>query len=265
MWVIRISIALLALILSQTDRVSAQGEPSSSVLYYLPLVHYAAPPCPTAPTVQFAVVPVLPPPTDKPAAQHADLNLGLRSATPVSAQLALIDYGGATDPDAPQLPGLFGDSRTADFGSAGQVFDWDWECAQPEGCRGLPLTVPEVTLLGLRTTPGEALYIPSRRPEIYGGGYKALVLYAEERRLTLKYTREDNVVSGYTIHLEDLCVDPGLLAAYNQSDQQGRGNLPALRNGEKLGVALSDTVLVAVRDSGAFLDPRSRKDWWQGR
>ena len=27
----------------------------------------------------------------------------------------------------------------------------------------------------------------------------------------------------------------------------------------------ADDLVVAIRDTGTFMDPRSRKDWWQGR
>jgi hypothetical protein len=60
-------------------------------------------------------------------------------------------------------------------------------------------------------------------------------------------------------------VDPNLLALYRQADAAGRASLPALRNGQPLGTASGGQVLVAIRDCGSFLDPRSRKDWWQGR
>lgn len=109
----------------------------------------------------------------------------------------------------------------------------------------------------------EAVRIPSRGADIYQGTYRALVLYAEERRITLKYTREDRVVAGYTVHLENVCVDPNLLELYRESDSRGRASLPALRNGETLGVAAGGEILVAIRDAGSFMDPRSRKDWWR--
>jgi hypothetical protein len=41
--------------------------------------------------------------------------------------------------------------------------------------------------------------------------------------------------------------------------------LPALRPGQPIGRAPGSEIDAAIRDSGAFLDPRSRKDWWQGR
>lgn len=261
-----IVLLFLAAILSAPAAARAQvSPPTPSAFVYLPLIRNEAPPCPAASTRQYATIPVLPPATDRPAAEHADLNLALRGAEPVAATLALMDYGGDTDPEAPQLAAIFADDRTPTFVSAWQVHQWDWMCGTAAGCRGPAITWPPVTLLGMRTTRGEPLSSPSRGPEIYDGAYVALVLYAEEQRLTLKYTREDNVVHGYTVHLEALCVDPNLLAAYRQADSLGRSRLPALRNGQAVGVALGEQVQVAVRDTGAFMDPRSRKDWWQGR
>jgi len=45
----------------------------------------------------------------------------------------------------------------------------------------------------------------------------------------------------------------------------GRGHLPALRAGQAFGRARGDEIGGVIRDNGAFMDPRSRKDWWQGR
>jgi hypothetical protein len=213
---------------------------------------------------RYETAPVLPPPTGLAAAQHGDLNLALRGYSATSATLGFANYDGPTDTGAPQMPGIFADRRTPKFTSVHRVNDWNWSCAA-HGCRGNPLSYPPVTLLGMATKPGEALAAPSRGAEIYPGGYKALVLYADEDRITLKYTRDDNVVAGYTVHLENLAVDPNLLSLYRQANAAGRANLPALRDGQPLGAASGAQVLVAVRDCGTFLDPRSRKDWWQGR
>ena len=93
-----------------------------------------------------------------------------------------------------------------------------------------------------------------------------MVPYAEENRLTLIYTRNDTVASGYAIHIENICVDSNLLALYRaQTDAAGwhtTGQLPALKNNQQIGTAFVGGVRVAVRDRGAFMDPRSRKDWW---
>jgi hypothetical protein len=202
-------------------------------------------------------------PDDPPAsnvAQHPDMNLAVRGYTPTTAYLGLVDYDGNIDPNAPQLYTLFGDQRTPVFNAAYRVYRWDWTC----NCLGGPIMKWDVTLLGMETKPGELIHLPVAGYDV-GGGYGALVLYAEPTRLTLKYTRDDNVVGGYTLHLENICVDENLLALYQQLNAAGRAELPALFPGQPLGRAPATEIDAAIRDSGAFLDPRTRKDWWQGR
>jgi hypothetical protein len=228
---------------------------------FLPLVTTGAPAlCPPLPGASYGALTVLPPPTDRPAEQHADLNLALRNYTPIGGHLGLVDYGGLADPGAPQLPGLFADNRTGVFVRVQSVYDWNWAC----NCRGAPLTSPPVTLAELAVTPGEPLRVPDSGYSV-GSGYEVLVLYASQDRITLKYTRNDNVVHGYTLHLENICVDSPLLDLYRSWNAAGRSQLPALQPGQTLGRAAGNTVGVAIRDSGAFMDPRSRKDWWRGR
>ena len=206
---------------------------------------------------------MLPPKTDRPAEAHADLNLALRGYIATSATLALIDLGGGSDPGAPQLPGLFQNNRTPIFSSAHRVYDWNWTC----NCRGSALTTWDVTLIKMATTPGEIIRVPASGYDIgtMPSGYEVAALYASATRLTLKYTRNDNVVLGYTLHIEDVCVEPGLLNLYNTMNAAGRASLPALFAGQGVGRAMRNSIGVAIRDSGTFLDPRSRKDWWIGR
>jgi hypothetical protein len=65
--------------------------------------------------------------------------------------------------------------------------------------------------------------------------------------------------------VENVCVEPSLLALYETLDDAGRVQLPALRGGQPFGRALGTEIRVAIRDAGTFMDPRSRKDWWQGK
>lgn len=228
---------------------------------FLPLLTVNSDPaCQPLPLASYGALSVLPPPTDRPAEQHADLNLALRGYTPTGGYLGLVDYGGPTDPAAPQLSGLFADNRTGQFVGVHRVYDWNWSC----DCRGAPLSSPPVTLAELATAPGETVHVPDSGYSI-GSGYEVLVLYAAPDRITLKYTRNDNVVHGFTLHLEDLCVDPPLLSLYESLNAAGRSQLPALRPGQAVGRAAGAAIGVAIRDSGSFMDPRSRKDWWRGR
>ncbi len=227
---------------------------------YLPLVAGGAGMSAPLPDEAYGTLIPDSPPSDRPAEEHGDLNLALRGYVRTTAYLGLIDINGSADARAPQLWALFGDGRVPAVAAAYQVHAWDWD----RNARGLPIADPAVTLLGLRTAPGEPLYLP-RSGYAIGSSYEALVLYASEERLTIKYTREDNVVLGYTLHLENISVEPSLLALYEQCNLAGRQRLPALRPGQGLGRARSTEIKVAVRDCGTFMDPRSRKDWWQGR
>jgi hypothetical protein len=231
--------------------------PDLTRMIYLPLVRSNASCAPTG--ENYGTLEPIDPATGD-ISKHPDVNLAIRSYIRTTAYLGLVDYAGNIDPNAPQFYTFFGDRRTPAFNAAYRVYRWDWNC----NCRADPITKWDVTLLGMRTTPGEVIRLPVAGYDI-GGGYGALVLYAEPYRLTLKYTREDNVVAGYTLHLENICVDPNLLALYRQLNAAGRAKLPALRPGQPLGRAPGSEIDAAIRDSGSFLDPRSRKDWWQGR
>jgi hypothetical protein len=195
------------------------------------------------------------------AETHPDINLAVRGYTPTAAFLGLVDLGNTRN-DGPQLAGIFSAPHLPSFTAVYQVYNWDGTKNQP----GEPIDDPVVTLADLATVPGELIRVPDRiGPDAFiAGNYKASVLYASADRLTLKYTSEDNMIAGYGLHLENICVDADLLALYQQSNDAGRHELPALRAGQAIGRARSDYVGVVVRDSGGFLDPRSHYDWWRG-
>jgi hypothetical protein len=199
-------------------------------------------------------------PAQRRAEEHGDLNLALRSYTPTNALLSLMDIPGDTEPGAPQLAGIFAPARAPSFKATYRVHDWNWD----GNCPGDPIEEPEVTSVDLAATPGESACLPDRLGGDVGEGYKALVLYATPQRITVKYTREDNVIVGYTLHVENISVDPNLLTLYQRLNDEGRHELPALRAGQAFGRASSDRVGLTIRDTGAFMDPRSRKDWWHG-
>lgn len=240
--------------------------PPEGTPLFLPLVAAAESPTPTPvptlPARAFGAIEVGGGSLGWPAQVSPDVNLVWRSFAPTSAYLGLVNYNGDTDENAPQMAAVFTPPRLPTFLSAHQVYDWDWNCNPPQGCRGSLLTYPyAVTLLELASTAGEPLSIARRGPSIRDD-YKAMVLYAEESRLTITYTHDDSPANGYMIHFEDVVVAPELLALYRQLDAAGRRTLPALRNDEVWGTAAGPSIKVAVRDRGTFMDPRACKDWW---
>lgn len=185
------------------------------------------------------------------------LNLGYRGYEKNNASRRLVVLGAVHDAKAPQFPAMFGDNRVPAFTNTYQRYRWDDNGPVDTYSRW------ETTVLGMGVTPGETIYTPSTGHDI-GGGYRYMVMYASERRITLHIGREDEFY-GYVLHIEDVCTDPDLLALYRRLHAAGRHELPALRNHQPFGKALGNEIKIAARDSGSFMDPRSRNDWWQGR
>lgn len=267
-WLAYSSVLFLGLLMlgAVAARPRATEAAGASFRGYLPVQVKQVPDtsCEGIPHEHYSVIPVDPVmgPPDAPADQHPDMNLALRGYVEnPTAHRGLVDYGGDTDAHAPQLIELFGDRRAPTFRRVYRVYEWDGEWPGVYGV--IPIADPEVTLAGLAAQPGELIHLPGRGPDIYQGRYLALVLYAAPDRITLKYTRDDNVVWGYTIHLEGICVEPRLLALYEQSVAGGRTHLPGIERDQAIGRAMSDELGVVIRDNGWFMDPRSRKDWWQ--
>ncbi len=247
---------------------SAEGIRASAVItnsLFFPLLGlgFVSPAGCWIPGENYGTVAVISAPTSPPASVHPDLNFVLRGYISTTAYLGLVDYGGPSDASSPQLYDLFADHRTANLSAAYRVYDWDWGC----NCPGAPLADYAVTLAGMIVTPTETIHVPGSGYDIglAPTGYEVMVLYASESSITLKYTREDNVVTGYTVHADNVCVEPRLLNLYESWNAAGRSRLPALYAGQAFGRAAGSELRVAIRDSGSFLDPRSRSDWWQGR
>lgn len=197
------------------------------------------------------------PPADRPADQHPDLNLAVRGYTKVTGRtLGLVEVGGATDPGAPQLDGLLNRGKPQ-IVTTFQIGKAPWDIGYPG-----PITSPDVTLIGFQVNQGELVRVPSSGYDI-GGGFEVRVLYAASSRITFVYTTRDDVVAGYTIQVENLCVDPVLVNLYNQLNAVGRDVMPALTAGQPLGTTLASDLRVSIRDTGSYGDPRIRKDWWK--
>lgn len=200
-------------------------------------------------------------PSQRPAATDPDINLAFHGYTSVNEQSRIVEYAvnSGTDGRAPQLRGLFSDKRIPAFTNTYNARGWNWDSFTPGN--GLHEPWP-VTVLGVGVNAGELILVPDAGYEI-GGGYKVMVLYADDTQVTLKYTRNDGIPIGYGIQIDGLCVEPKLLALYRELNQNGRRDLPALRAGQAVGRAIGGEMRIAVRDNGQFMDPRSKNDWWR--
>ena len=218
-------------------------------------------PCKAIPGASYSST--LPPsnPSKTDPAKHVDVNLLMRKKKAVGYTKGLIKINGPTDPNKPpQLYSLFVNNRVPTFSNVYQVQNWNWGC----NCFTGYISKPEVTLAGMATSLDEVIRTPKSSYNV-GGGNTAIVLLATKNTITLKYTTEDDVVKGYTVHISGICVEPKLQKLYNQCHNNGRKQLPALKNTQPLGRAIYGEIQVAIRDTGAWMDPRSRKDWWQGK
>jgi len=258
---IRLGLALLCAVLLPSYAPShAQGAPRTAEgnwQVYLPIALQNAvyqPP----PAQDYVILPADPPGPTIPVEAHPDFNLAVRGYEPTDEYLELVEYPNQGDPLTPQFAGLFTLPHLPRFVGAYRVYDWDWGQMR----RGALIADPPVSALGLETTAGEILHVPDSGYTI-GSGCEVLVIYATADQITLKYTREDNVVYGYTLHIDRICVDSALLALYKTCDDAGRTSLPALRPRQPFGRAYGDQVVIAIVDTGTFLDARSHTDWWR--
>ena len=78
-----------------------------------------------------------------------------------------------------------------------------------------------------------------------------MVLYADGRQLAFTYQQDDEY-EGYLVHLENLCVDPNLVALYRQLDAGGRALLPGVQNGSAVGHRIRPRGRRGRADSGSF-------------
>lgn len=209
-------------------------------------------PPPATSSNTYTLIPLEQPRDGRPPEEHGDLNLKLRKPQPSSVEPALVDIDGSgIDPNSFKFSSVFEPNFVATYA----VHDWDWNC----NCPGDLLPEDKSVLVGIKTTPGEPIFIPKKDQDIYQGKYYAVVLYASEDSLTFLYGRAGTVASGYTIHYLGLHTDPNLLALFRESTDN---ELPGLTLDTPVGVAASDELIVAVRDNGTFMDARSRLDWW---
>ncbi len=269
-------LSVLLLTLLAAGGRAPQAEAGDNYFLYLPLINKPGL-CPTSSANSYAAGGALQYDQDippRPAGAHADKALDLRGYTGTTATLALVSIGPVAPDQPPQLAALFNPNRLPTFSAAYRANNWQWAPSPAPGIPGGPIIDWPVTVLGLATTPGEALQVPSSGYDL-GGGMAVIVIYADADSIALKYTREDSGATGYTVHVDHICTDPNLLALYNSLDTGARYvyhgaadgnvdyNLPNLPALAVFGTARDTEIRVAIVDTGAYMDPRSCGDWWK--
>ena len=264
--------------------VRAQHVPKGGGQVYLPFVAHPVG-CPTSSSNSYSGGTAFQYDLDnpvRPAVLHADKNLDLRSYTvntSSSFRRELVDYGSDDPTQPPQLATAFSPTRVPQFANFYRVNNWNWAPSPDPGTQGAPITNWPVTAIGFAVPAGEVIRVPSSGYSI-GGGMEVIVLYADENSVTLRYAREDSAgAPGYTVHIDGFCTDPNLLALYNQLDAANGPryqyvppanrpysyDLPNLPAGKPVGVAGQGELVLALVDSGGFMDTRSCNEWWQIR
>lgn len=217
--------------------------------------------CPTTSTQNYSTLSVISdyPRPNFPPEQNPEINLALRGYEEANEKPELINVGGDTDPTMPPSLGTIF-NRTPTIVKTYKVHKWDWtnNRRSPELESNWP-----VHLIGLATNPSEPLVGPRAGREI-GDGNILMLIYATPTTATFVHGRGEHPQDGYFIHVDKFCVDPNLLSAYQSANASGRGSLPVIRTGQVFGYGNGSDVRIAIRDSGDWMDPRVRKDWWQG-
>ncbi len=193
-----------------------------------------------------------------------EVNINLRGWGEVNEAKELINYGGDTDPNPPPSFGSIFSGRWPKIVKTYIIYEWDWENNRSNIGKSATPAWP-VHLIGIDAALGEPLLGLKAGRSIFGD-YSLMVLYASESSITFTHSTGDTAPpndDGYPIYFVDMCVDPNLLAKYKSDNAGGRQVLPAIRPGQIFGYAKDTDVKVAIRDTGSFMDPRAKKDWWQ--
>lgn len=172
--------------------------------------------------------------------------------------------GPLIDPKAPKLCTMFAPDRVPAI-TANYIIK-----GADTSLRGNP---DSPGLVGFQTKPGETIEMVAtgildrgklENPYNVGDGYEAVVVYADENSIALHYENVDGTIDGYAVHIIGVAPDPALLTVYQQLNSEGRKKMPALKVNDVIGKAIDTEIWVSIRDTGDFLDPRWKQEWWVG-
>lgn len=192
-----------------------------------------------------------------------EINLRMRGFGPINKSTGFVSRGGNTygldDQMPPQISTLYGGPRPKIIKTY-SVYEWNFKNNKSDAPN--PATPNyEVTMIGLDAAPGQKLVGLQAGRDI-GGGNVFMVLYATQKDIVFTHSPSDTLLGGYLFFFLDVCVDPNLLAKYQQDNAGGRGQLPVISTGQVFGYAGNTDVKVVVRDTMSFMDTRYKEDWW---
>jgi hypothetical protein len=255
------------------------AEPQATFKTFMPLIR-GPQVCPSSSNRSYSQGPVYQRDGDnpvRPAWNHADKNIELRGYELTTGHNLGFIGSPSDDPQGPpQIAQLFNPARVPVFTNGYRIHNWNWAASPAPGTRGGLDSSWPITVMGMGTTRGESLRVPDSGYEI-GQGKEVIVLFADANSILLKYTRDDSIVGGYALHVDNICTDVNLLSKYNQLDGPARNtfhggyvggtdyDLVTLSALEVFGTARGSEIRVAIVDQGTWMDLRYCADWWQLR
>ena len=180
-WVTVTASNVCGVVVSDTHQISLVD----ALRVYLPLVLKPREGCQPIPDVDYTAISVdvdhsqFP---DPDAAHDLRFNITLFDYQPVAEYSGWVtDYG--TNTGTPRLVTLFSPAQLPVISEVYMLY-------KNGGVRASPYPV---SFLGLETAAGQIIHTPDRNAVIDPRGYVAMVLYASEETITLKYGREDGL------------------------------------------------------------------------
>ena len=190
--------------------------------------------CPATSAAHFDAIPVLPPPTDRPAAQHADLNLACAVTKRAAVFSDWLTTAAARTRTRHNSANSSAPATCYTMTAVYQVYDWNW----PANCRGGLITNPPVTLIALGDESRRSSAHSQPRMQTSTRARTARWCCTPRSTASLSSIRATTTWwPGTPYTWRTSALTRTCWRCTGQAIGQGRASLPALRNGETLGVA----------------------------
>ncbi len=180
---------------------------------------------------------------------------GIHSMNPLGAQNTF-DTGKPLDENRPRLCTLTGSNGNCPPSSLNA---YTFTPNQGEDTQAWQAT----QAVGLNVSNNQNIYVPSSGYNL-GGGAQVLVsnVNASAGTISLQYTLDAGFGGNrYDLHLSGIEISPEIVSAFSNREP---GQLPALPAFYNLGKAKNNELIVAMADTGTFMNLLERNDFWIG-